>query len=52
MRKIRMLETDKVVTVSNNIAFGLVDSGQATYDLRARFYRNIKPQSTKKYRTR
>lgn len=52
MRKVRILETDKLVTVSNNIAFGLVDSGQATYDLRARFYRNVKPQTTRKYKTR
>ena len=52
MRKVRMLDNDKVVTVSNNIAFGLIDAGKATYDLRARFYRNIKPQTTKKYKTR
>ena len=47
-----MLENDKVVVVGNNEAFGLVDSGKATFDLRSRFYREVKPQTTKKYKTR
>ncbi len=57
MRKLRMLDTGKLVTVSNNEAFGLVDSGKATLDLKYRPNKRLEPEDyystpKKRYKTR
>ena len=52
MREVRILATDEIKIVGNNEAFGLVDSGKATYDLHKKFNRQVRPIFRKKYRTR
>ena len=54
MRKVKILETNKIVTVSNNVAFGLIDAGKATFYLSFIDYPNrmLKPRGRKGYKTK
>lgn len=53
MRKIKLLETGKIITVTNNVAFGLVDSGKATYNLAFEYpNKELRAERSKGYKTR
>lgn len=47
-----MLDTNKVVIVSNNVAFGLVDSGRASFELFTYPDKMLQPEKGKRYKTK